>query len=204
MADNVAITPGTGATVAADDIGGVLYQRIKPVFGVDGSATDVSASNPLPVTGPLTDAELRATAVPVSGPLTDAQLRATAVPIADGGGSLTVDGTVTANPTRKALTFTTTTISTSGDNTIIAAPGAGQQTYIRTIQIQLEASTATTAIIKFGTTAKWRVLMQNQGDGLAFSFPIAGEWAVGDNLALVVNLSGNNSVNVSVSHYTEA
>jgi len=35
----------------------------------------------LAVTGPLTDAQLRASAVPVSGPLTDAQLRATPVPI---------------------------------------------------------------------------------------------------------------------------
>ncbi|KHD88844.1 MAG: hypothetical protein OM95_06930 [Bdellovibrio sp. ArHS] len=35
----------------------------------------------VPVTGPLTDAELRATAVPVSGPLTDAELRATPVPV---------------------------------------------------------------------------------------------------------------------------
>lgn len=35
----------------------------------------------VPVSGPLTDAELRATAVPVSGPLTDAELRATAVPV---------------------------------------------------------------------------------------------------------------------------
>ena len=35
----------------------------------------------LAVDGPLTDAELRATAVPVSGPLTDAELRAVAVPV---------------------------------------------------------------------------------------------------------------------------
>ena len=41
-------------------------------------ASDQSA---VPVSGPLTDAQLRATAVPVSGPLTDAQLRATAVPV---------------------------------------------------------------------------------------------------------------------------
>ncbi len=50
MSDNVAITPGTGATAAADNIGGVLYQRVKPVHGADGSATDTSAANPLPVT----------------------------------------------------------------------------------------------------------------------------------------------------------
>lgn len=49
MADNVGYTPGTGAMVAADEIGGVLYQRIKPTFGVDGTAVDVSDANPMPV-----------------------------------------------------------------------------------------------------------------------------------------------------------
>lgn len=43
MADNVAITPGTGATVAADDIGGVLHQRVKLSLGADGTANDASA-----------------------------------------------------------------------------------------------------------------------------------------------------------------
>ena len=106
MPDNVGYTPGTGATVAADDIGGVLHQRVKIGIGADGVATDVSAANPMPVSGvvdtglsqPLTDTQLRATPVPVSGsvtantglsqPLTDSQLRATPVP---------VSGTVTAN-----------------------------------------------------------------------------------------------------------
>lgn len=49
MADNIGYTPGTGATVAADEIAGVLFQRVKPTFGVDGVAVDVSSSNPLPV-----------------------------------------------------------------------------------------------------------------------------------------------------------
>lgn len=49
MADNVGYTPGSGATVAADEIGGVLFQRVKPVHGADGTATDTSATNPLPV-----------------------------------------------------------------------------------------------------------------------------------------------------------
>lgn len=50
MADNIGYTPGSGAVVAADDVGGVLYQRIKPAFGEDNTAVDVSATNPLPVT----------------------------------------------------------------------------------------------------------------------------------------------------------
>lgn len=53
MADNVGYTPGTGATVAADDIGGVLYQRVKVGVGADGAATDVSTSNPMPVQMPV-------------------------------------------------------------------------------------------------------------------------------------------------------
>ena len=50
MADNVAITAGSGTTIAADDVSGVKYQRVKVTFGTDGTATDASSSNPLPVT----------------------------------------------------------------------------------------------------------------------------------------------------------
>lgn len=49
MADNVAITAGTGTSIAADDIGGVMHQRVKVTHGDDGSATDASTTNPLPV-----------------------------------------------------------------------------------------------------------------------------------------------------------
>lgn len=49
MADNLTVTQGTGVTVAADDVGGVLFQRVKPAFGGNGVGTDVSASDPLPV-----------------------------------------------------------------------------------------------------------------------------------------------------------
>lgn len=46
MADNVAITPGTGATVAADDVGGlgILWQRMKLGLGPDGSALDLTGA----------------------------------------------------------------------------------------------------------------------------------------------------------------
>ena len=50
MADNTQLNAGTGGDViASDDIDGVKYQRIKPAFGVDGVAVDVSTENPLPV-----------------------------------------------------------------------------------------------------------------------------------------------------------
>ena len=53
MADNVGYTPGSGATVAADEIATVLYQRMKIVHGADGvNDGDVSAANPLPASVP--------------------------------------------------------------------------------------------------------------------------------------------------------
>jgi hypothetical protein len=50
MADNVGYTPGAGATVSADEILGILFQRIKLTLGADGvNDGDVSSSNPMPV-----------------------------------------------------------------------------------------------------------------------------------------------------------
>lgn len=84
--------PGTGVPVSTDILttlnggaatAGEAIQRIKLSTGVPGTATDVSASNPVPVTGPLTDAQIRATPVTVTMintlALTDTQLRASAV-----------------------------------------------------------------------------------------------------------------------------
>lgn len=68
MADNVGYTPGTGATVAADDIGGVLHQRVKIGIGADGSATDVSSANPMPITAPSAIPISASSAIPISTP----------------------------------------------------------------------------------------------------------------------------------------
>ncbi|NBW12386.1 MAG: hypothetical protein EBR82_30575 [Caulobacteraceae bacterium] len=52
MPDNVGYTPGSGATIAADEIGTALYQRMKLIYGDDGvNAGDVSINNGLPVQG---------------------------------------------------------------------------------------------------------------------------------------------------------
>jgi hypothetical protein len=49
MVDNVAITAGAGTTVATDEVGGFHHQRVKVVWGVDGTVNDTSATNPLPI-----------------------------------------------------------------------------------------------------------------------------------------------------------
>lgn len=40
MADNIAVTAGSGTTIAADDVSGALHQRVKLSLGADGAATD--------------------------------------------------------------------------------------------------------------------------------------------------------------------
>lgn len=50
MADNITVTPGSGKTIAADDIGGALHQRIKMRHGEEGTSDgDVSRANGLPI-----------------------------------------------------------------------------------------------------------------------------------------------------------
>jgi hypothetical protein len=70
-------TVAGGDKIAVDrDADGADHQYVKVEFGAQGTRTPVDSSNPFPVTVgnfPATQ--------PVSGPLTDAQLRATAVPV---------------------------------------------------------------------------------------------------------------------------
>jgi hypothetical protein len=66
------------------------------------------------VTGPLTDAQLRATAVPVSGPLTDTQLRASAVPVS---GPLT-DAELRATPLALPTGAATSANQTAGNSSL--------------------------------------------------------------------------------------
>jgi hypothetical protein len=53
MADDV-VLPGTGDTIAADEIAGKKFQRLKVTLGADGvNDGDVSVGNPMPVSVPL-------------------------------------------------------------------------------------------------------------------------------------------------------
>lgn len=64
MADNIAVTPGTGATVATDEVppgGGIHYQRVKLGMGPDGVATDLA-----PATAAVQSAFSGAGAIPTA------------------------------------------------------------------------------------------------------------------------------------------
>ena len=112
MADNITLNAGSaGSVLATDDISSVHYQIVKITFGALESQTIVSHTNPFPVEGG--DAENAAVTMnPVlfggrfdSSPRTlgNGDIGAIAldadgaVHISDGGNTITIDGTVTAN-----------------------------------------------------------------------------------------------------------
>jgi hypothetical protein len=107
-------------------------------------------------------------------------------------------------PPTIALTKITSTTASSGDNTLVAAPGAGLQIVITTLILQNESASATTLIVKAGATAVLRVLCQNQGDGIALTYPPGQGLALGSNAALVLNLSGANSSGYSITYFIDA
>lgn len=90
MADNVAITPGSGATIASDDVGGVQFQRVKLDVGGDGVSLPVAATaSGAPQVNLRNNA---GTEVGTSGaPLRTDPTGSTAQPVTDNGSTLSVD-----------------------------------------------------------------------------------------------------------------
>lgn len=142
MADDITLNSGTGGdTIAADDVGGIKHQRVKVQFGTDGVATDVSASNPLPVDNSGVTQPVSASALPLpAGAATAANQLAdghnvtvdnasgvSAVNIQDGGNSITVDGTVTANAGTGPFPVSDNGGSLTVDNSSLSVVGGGTE-----------------------------------------------------------------------------
>ena len=116
----------------------------------------------------------------------------------------TTDGTTNAVSIKeKTLLHVTGTKAASGDNELIAAPTAGTRIVVSSFQIQLEADTETTLIMKDGATNKFRFLAVGRGGGLNKDFMQGREWKMTAATALNLNLSGANSCGYNVSYYTE-
>jgi hypothetical protein len=117
LADNIDVTPGTGATVATDDISSVHYQVVKLGLGADGSLDNLvdsgqqlmAASVPVVLASNHTDVKvtLDSEAVAITGTVAVTQSGAwDEVGINDSGNSITVDngGTFAVQVTGDALT----------------------------------------------------------------------------------------------------
>lgn len=110
MADNVAITPGTGTTVATDDVGGVQYQKIKLFSAGDGSTNPVLSDSSGALLNNLATPEQDAAGLPPSGVEPYGRLRVSMEPSEmftdtfDGG---TLDTTIRWTTAGTAMTQTT-------------------------------------------------------------------------------------------------
>lgn len=173
MADNITLNAGAGGSViATDDDGTAHHQYVKLEFGADNTQTKVSSANPLPV-----DA---------SG---------VAVPVTDNGGSLTVDGTVTANLSATdnavldSIDAATAAIQTAVEGTLTV--GSHAVTNAGTFAVQ--ESRAHTADFDTGagtdTTAAFGIAVPASGGAAV----VPGDATNG----LTVNLGANNDVTVT-------
>lgn len=140
---NITLNPGAaGATLGTDQVAGVDFQVNKIGFSAAGVApVQVSAANPLPVvpvgavavTGTFFQATQPvsiAASVAVTGPLTDAQLRAATVP---------VSGTVTTSPPANASTNVAQVAGTAADTNSGAKSAGTLRVVLATDQPQLTA-----------------------------------------------------------------
>lgn len=103
----------------------------------------------------------------------------------------------------EAYTETTSTASSSGDNTVIAAPGAGRRIVYRKIKVVNTTTMAVTVIVKYGSTSKKTAVLAAQvGSGEIFY----EEDGVGlpANTALVLNLSAAVAVSYDLEYLTES
>jgi hypothetical protein len=233
MADNIDVTPGTGKTIAADEIASVLHQRVKIQHGADGSATDVSSASPLPVTidsadvvsvddngGSLTvDGTVAATQ---SGTWNVATVTAVTgitnvVAVNDNSGSLTVDGTVAATQSgtwtvgvsaTPSVTVKRAVISaaSAGDNTLVAAVAAAK---IKVLSLGLIASGDVDVRLESGaggTALTGVISLAADGNGFVASPALPGyhHWETAVNTLLNLELSGAVQVSGWLVYYEEA
>jgi len=104
-----------------------------------------------------------------------------------------------------AWTPSATTEADSGDNTVLAAPGAGKALEIKRFMVQNESATDTTVLVKAGTTTYYRALLQEAAcltDAFGWNSADCDVWRLPANTALIVNLSGANSHGVTVHYRT--
>lgn len=155
MADNTVLSVGTGGdTIASDDISGVKHQRVKVEFGVDGSATDVSASDPLPTAAAGTIAH---DAVETGNPLAMGALAVVAgtSPAAVASGDRVrlianlhgVPYVMAGHPNIQTVRLQFTSAQT---NVAIATCTAGQKIAVTALQVTLDNASTVFPLVRIG------------------------------------------------------
>lgn len=169
MADNVELNPGAGGSViAADDIGGVSYQRVKVVHGADGvSDGDVSGTNPLPVLAMDRDRTVLAYwAVAAAAGATTVETAVT-LSRSNAPGATVTTGTSWTPAAGKRFRLTSFSVATRGNNTATA------QTTTFSLRVNTGGAVTTSSAVMLAarsatpaTANAWdRVTLTWSGDG---------------------------------------
>ena len=145
MADNFAVTAGTGTTVATDDVAGVHYQRVKLVDGTLDASTAIAAG------GGVEAGALRVTLASDSTGV---------VSIDDNGGTITVDGTVAV--TNAGITSIDGKITVCNTGAVVLAAGTALAGKVGIDQVTANANevvlkTGSTTAVTSGTAANCKV-----------------------------------------------
>jgi hypothetical protein len=123
--------------VRIDPTGATTQPVSGPLTDTQLRATAVPVSGTVTASGPLTDTQLRASAVPVSGPLTDTQLRATAV---------SVSAAALPLPSGAATSALQTTGNTSVGNIDTKIPALGQSLMAASIPVVIASNQSAVAV----------------------------------------------------------
>ena len=93
------------------------------------------------------------------------------------------------------------TVSITGDNTIIAAPGSGQRIYITKSVLRLEGGTLNTVLFKSGSTVIGRFRFDSTTAVRLDTYAPGFERQLGLNEALVFNLSAAQVIGYEIEYY---
>lgn len=97
MADNLGFTPGTGSTIATDDVAGSHFQRVKLTDGTPDSSQFIAGDSANGLDVDVTRVSGNVTVVQPTATNLRVDASTVPVPVTDNGGSLTVDGAVTVS-----------------------------------------------------------------------------------------------------------
>jgi hypothetical protein len=173
IADNIAITPGSGASVATEDVAGIQHQKVKMEFGGDGVATLVSSVDPLPVSAPAAARTTHSIAVVQQ---TDALM----------------NGLTEMTPK-----YTSATVAASQtDASLIAAVG-GKILRVVALSVQCGA-TATTSTFESGTTTRIHKVPAGANGGQILPFNPLGWFSTGSGLALTVTTGAGSDTEYTI------
>lgn len=97
--------------------------------------------------------------------------------------------------------WTIGTVSSSGDNTALAAPGSGRQYIVAKLQVQNQGSDPVMVTIKWGSREVWKFYLFDAGAVGRLDFQVPDHMEGRDNQPLILNLSAAVAVGYCVQWY---